>query len=173
MNGEELALFRQSLHSTIESHNGAALDAALSELGWPDALAADARAAVPALFELQGAANATSCALSWVLAHALAHEAAAVVLPVPGTWSAPGLFEGGRLRSQYRAATAELDAATASYNTAVGGQALYANTSGAFNTALGRYALAANTTGSANVATGDEALDAMSTGSSDSRVVAS
>jgi hypothetical protein len=98
MDGEELALLRQSLHSTIKSHNGAALDAALSELGWPDALTADARAAVPALFELQGAQNVTSCALSWVLAHALAHEAAAVVLPVPGTCSAPGLLEGARLR---------------------------------------------------------------------------
>jgi Acyl-CoA dehydrogenase, C-terminal domain len=98
VDGEELALFQQTLRRTINSHNGAALDAALSELGWPEALSADARAAVPALFELQGAANATSSALSWVLAHALAHETAAVVLPVPGEWSAPGLLEGGRLR---------------------------------------------------------------------------
>jgi hypothetical protein len=97
MDGAELTLLRQSLHSTINRHNGAALDVALSELGWQDALSADAGAAVPALFELQGAANATSSALSWVLAHALGYDAAAVVLPVPGEWSAPGLLERGLL----------------------------------------------------------------------------
>jgi hypothetical protein len=97
MDGEELALLRQSLQSTIKGHNGAALDAALSELGWPDALTADPRAAVPALFEPHGAANASSSALSWVLAHALGYDAAVVVLPAPGLWNAPGLLEGGRL----------------------------------------------------------------------------
>lgn len=95
---EELALLRQSLRKTIESHNGAGLDKALEELGWPEALSADARAAVPALFEPQGAANVTSSALSWVLAHALGYGGAAAVLPAPGGWTAPATLEGGRLR---------------------------------------------------------------------------
>ena len=98
MDGQELALLRQSLQGIIKGHNGAALDAALSELGWADALTADAGAAVPALFEQQGAANAASSALCWVLAHALGYDAGAVVLPAPGLCSAPGLLEGGRLR---------------------------------------------------------------------------
>src|SRR5215472_13949046 len=98
IDGEELALLRQSLRKTMESHNGAALDTALEELGWPEALAADARAAVSVLFELQGAANVTSSALDRVLAHALGYGGAAVVLPAPGGWAAPAVLEGGRLR---------------------------------------------------------------------------
>ena len=109
IDGGELALLRQSLRKTIESHNGAGLDTALEELGWPEALAADARAAVSVLFELQGAANVTSSALSWVLAHALGYGGAAVLLPVPGGWTAPAALEGGRLRVR-GVATASLGA---------------------------------------------------------------
>ena len=98
IDGEELALLRQSLRKTIQSHNAAALDTALEELGWPEALAADARAAVSVLFELQGAANVTSSALSLVLAHALGYGGAAVLLPAPGGWTAPAALDGGRLR---------------------------------------------------------------------------
>jgi Acyl-CoA dehydrogenase, C-terminal domain len=97
IDGEELALLRQSLRKTIASHNAAGLDTALEELGWPEALAADARAAVSVLFELQGAANVTSSALDWVLAHALGYGGAAVVLPAPGGWTAPAALDGGRL----------------------------------------------------------------------------
>jgi Acyl-CoA dehydrogenase, C-terminal domain len=96
--GEELALLRQSLRKTIERHNAAALDAALEELGWPEALSADPRAAVSVLFELQGAANVASSALERVLAHALGYGEAAVVLPAPGRWTAPAGLESGRLR---------------------------------------------------------------------------
>src|SRR5215472_8383958 len=95
--GEELVLLRQSLRKTIENHNGAGLDTALEELGWPEALKADARAAVSVLFELQGAANVTSSALDQVLCHALGYGGAAVVLPAPGGWTAPAALEGGRL----------------------------------------------------------------------------
>jgi hypothetical protein len=109
MDAGELALFQQSLQQAVNGHNGAALDAALFELGWPDALAADAGAAVSALFELQGAANAASSALSWVLAGALGHDGAAVVLPVPGGCSAPGLRDAARVRVR-GVATASLDA---------------------------------------------------------------
>jgi len=109
IDGEELALLRQSLRKTIQSHNAAALDTALEELGWPEALAADARAAVSVLFELQGAANVTSSALSWVLAHALGYGGAAVLLPAPGGWTAPAALDGGRLRVR-GVATASLGA---------------------------------------------------------------
>jgi hypothetical protein len=95
--GEDLEMFRRSLRHATERHTGAALDAALEELGWQDALSADARAAVSLLFELQGAANVISSALDRVLADALGYEATAVVLPVPGRWSAPGVLDGGRL----------------------------------------------------------------------------
>ena len=54
--------------------SGAALDAALDDLGWLDALAADRAAAVSVLFECQGAANATSAALDRLLAAALGLE---------------------------------------------------------------------------------------------------
>jgi hypothetical protein len=109
IDGEELALLRHSLRKTIESHNAAALDTALEELGWPEALATDARAAVSVLFELQGAANVTSSALSWVLGHALGYGGAAVVLPAPGGWTAPAALDGGRLHVR-GVATASLGA---------------------------------------------------------------
>jgi Acyl-CoA dehydrogenase, C-terminal domain len=94
--GEDLRLFEQSLHRATRTHTGAALDAALAELGWPDALAADPHAAVSLVFGLQGAANVTSTALDRVLAHALGHDAA-VVLPALGQCSAPGGWQAGRL----------------------------------------------------------------------------
>ena len=96
--GEDLELFGRSLRHATGSHTGAALDAALDDLGWQDALSVDARAAVSLLFALQGAANVVSSALDQVLADALGHEATAVVLPVVGRWSAPGALDGSRLR---------------------------------------------------------------------------
>jgi hypothetical protein len=93
MEGEELELFERSLRHATEQHTGAALDGALDELGWADALVDDRRAAVSLLFELQGATLATSSALELVLLDALGLDAAdrpGVVLPPVGTWSAPG-----------------------------------------------------------------------------------
>ena len=49
-------------------------------------------------------------------------------------------------------------------NTAVGVNALYANTTGASNTAIGFYALSASTTGSYNIASGGNALHDNTTG---------
>ncbi|HEV2241660.1 MAG TPA: acyl-CoA dehydrogenase family protein [Streptosporangiaceae bacterium] len=121
IDGEELALLRQSLRKTIASHNAAGLDTALEELGWPEALAADARAAVSVLFELQGAANVTSSALDWVLAHALGYGGAAVVLPAPGGWTAPAALDGGRLHVR-GVATASLDACEAALIVARAGE---------------------------------------------------
>ncbi len=85
---EELDLFRASVQQATASNTGKALDDALDELGWRDALAADRRAAVSTLFELQGEANATSSALDVVLAGALGVDAA-VVLPPLGSADPP------------------------------------------------------------------------------------
>ena len=98
ISGDDRRLFEESLRRATRSRTGAALDRALADLDWPDALADDARVAVSLLFELQGAANATSGALDQVLAGALGQEAAAaVVLPVPGRWHAPGVLRDERL----------------------------------------------------------------------------
>ena len=62
MDDGDRKLFAESLQHATEQHTGAALDAALDELGWHDALEDDRRDAVSLLFELQGAANVTSSA---------------------------------------------------------------------------------------------------------------
>jgi len=95
--GEDLELFERSLRHAAGSHTGPALDAALDELGWQDALSVDAHAAVSRLFPLQGAANVTSSALDQVLATALGRSGSAVVLPAIGRWNAPGTLHGARL----------------------------------------------------------------------------
>ena len=100
MDREELELFGKGLRHATANHTGEALDAALAELGWRDALAADPRAVVPLLFELQGAANATSSALDDVVLAALdtaPTTAVGVVLPSLGRWDAPGRVEGEEL----------------------------------------------------------------------------
>ena len=88
MDGAELSLFRESLRQATENHTGKALDDALDELGWRDALAEDPRAAVSTLFELQGGANATSSALDAVMASVLGVEGP-VVLPPLGSCDPP------------------------------------------------------------------------------------
>jgi alkylation response protein AidB-like acyl-CoA dehydrogenase len=95
--GADLELFERSLQHATGTHTGAALDAALAELGWQDALSVDAPAAVSRLFALQGAANVTSSGLDHVLAHALGRDGRAVVLPPVGRWTAPGTVDGARL----------------------------------------------------------------------------
>ncbi len=59
---------------------------------------------------------------------------------------------------------------TSSYNTAIGGQSLYAATSGGQNTALGFQALNGNTTGSDNTAAGYQALSTNTTGSNNTAI---
>ena len=100
MDGAELELFARTLRRACANRTGAALDAALEEVGWQDALAVDARAAVSMLFELQGEANAASSALDHVVLSGLALETgstAAVVLPPLGGWSPPGALDGTHL----------------------------------------------------------------------------
>ena len=93
MDREELELFRASLRQAIAGQTGKALDDALDELGWRDALASDRRAAVSTLFELQGSANAASSALDLVLAKSMNVDAA-VVLPPLGRVDPPGEVTG-------------------------------------------------------------------------------
>ncbi|HUR76967.1 MAG TPA: acyl-CoA dehydrogenase family protein [Acidimicrobiales bacterium] len=65
--GEDRELFARSLRQAVTSRSGDALDKALDEIGWRDALVDDTRTAVSLLFALQGEANATSRALERVV----------------------------------------------------------------------------------------------------------
>jgi Acyl-CoA dehydrogenase, C-terminal domain len=93
---DELDVFREGLRQATATSSGAALELALDELGWRDALAADRRAAVSTLFELLGRANAASSALDVVLLDALGwpSKGAGVVLPPLGSSAPPGHLEG-------------------------------------------------------------------------------
>src|SRR5690606_6643676 len=80
------------------SRSGAALDSALDEIGWADALALAQRPAIAALFEAQGAAGGTSGALGRVLVAGLGlpdDHRAAVILPSFGSASPPATRTDG------------------------------------------------------------------------------
>jgi hypothetical protein len=98
MDDDDRVLFEGSLRRACESSSGAALDGALDELGWHEALSVDPRSAVSCLFELQGTANVTSSALDAVVGSALGLKtgpSVGVVQPVLGRWLAPGeMVEG-------------------------------------------------------------------------------
>lgn len=88
MEGADRELFERSLRAAVERDD---VDAALDELGWCDALGADARTAVSLLFERQGAANVTSRALDDVVRAALGVEGdVGIVLPALGRGLPPG-----------------------------------------------------------------------------------
>jgi hypothetical protein len=89
MDSADRALFERSIRGATARHTGAALDDALRELGWHDALAADERDAVAILFEQQGASTAASSALEAVVGGAL--------LPAFGQGRPPGAVDGGRV----------------------------------------------------------------------------
>jgi hypothetical protein len=100
MDSEEQKIFREGLRHATATNTGEALDDALDELGWRDALATDRRAAVSCLFELQGSANASSSALDAVLVDTLGFgkdSKAGVVLPPLGCRHPPGRVTGARL----------------------------------------------------------------------------
>lgn len=94
MDSADLELFERSLRHATERHSGSALDAALAELGWSEALLEDRRAAVSILFELQGRANATSSAVCTLL---MTTPGADAVLPALGSWTPPGELSGDRV----------------------------------------------------------------------------
>ncbi len=103
MEKDELELFAQGVRRAAAAHRGKALDEALDELGWHDALVQDPFAAVSVLFESQGEANTSSSALDAVLADALGAGqgeggfGATVVLPPLGRADAPGRMVGDLL----------------------------------------------------------------------------
>jgi alkylation response protein AidB-like acyl-CoA dehydrogenase len=98
MEATERALFEGGVRRATEAADGAALDGALDDLGWSDALEVDRPTAVSVLFEAQGATAAASAALDWLLATALdagaAGTDAAVVLPSLRRCDAPGRLDG-------------------------------------------------------------------------------
>jgi hypothetical protein len=99
MDGEERSLFERSLHQACTAHAGPALDAALEDLGWTEALTADPRAAVSSLFELQGATNTSSSALGLVIGSVLGpadRPSGSWILPPLGRAIPPGTETGGR-----------------------------------------------------------------------------
>ncbi|MGH8995557.1 MAG: acyl-CoA dehydrogenase family protein [Acidimicrobiales bacterium] len=96
MEATELELFERSIRHATETATGEALDMALADLGWVDALGSDPSLAISRLFESQGAANVASSALDYLLDTALGGDGhAAVILPplrrhdVPGALSPP------------------------------------------------------------------------------------
>jgi hypothetical protein len=98
MESTEFEQFALGLQHAMTAHEGPALDDALAGLGWGDALDVDPPSAVAALFELQGAENATSFALDLVLVVACGldrTDAPGVLLPWLGGIAPPGRLEHG------------------------------------------------------------------------------
>jgi hypothetical protein len=110
MEATERALFAAGVRHATESTDGAALDAALDDLGWRDALGDDRASAVAVLFESLGATTTSSAAFDTVLAGALGVEAdrTAVILPPLRGTEPPGHLHDGRCTVQ-GLATAALD----------------------------------------------------------------
>jgi hypothetical protein len=100
MDAAERALFTDSIERAASARSGDEFDAALNELGWFEALAADRPTAVAVLFEVMGKSNATTSALDAVLSTALRTpdpDAAAFVLPPLRADEAPGRHDGGQI----------------------------------------------------------------------------
>jgi hypothetical protein len=115
MDAAERELFEGAVRRATASCRDAALDDALAQLGWHDALDTDRAVAVGVLFEAQGSLNVTSAALDLVLAAALGvpDPAAAVVLPPLRECAAPGRVDTDRctVRGLGTAALARRDSA--------------------------------------------------------------
>jgi hypothetical protein len=101
MDQAERELFAVSLRQVVESAggsgDGAALDRALDDLGWSDALEADAPTAIGALFEIQGEHCASSSALEAVVLDALGigvDDDTGLLLPALGHADPPARVDG-------------------------------------------------------------------------------
>src|SRR5665213_2262212 len=64
MDPEDLELFQRSLRNATNDYTGEALDIALEDVGWRDAMVIEPRVAISTLFQLQGESNVSSSALS-------------------------------------------------------------------------------------------------------------
>jgi Acyl-CoA dehydrogenase, C-terminal domain len=97
MDRAERSLFAAALRSATSEDTGRALDAALAELGWAEALADDPRAAVELLFENQGRVAHASEALAVVVDAAAGSRTSTgevLALPRPGQSAPPGTITG-------------------------------------------------------------------------------
>ncbi len=116
MEAEERGLFEATLRRACASADGAALDRALDQLGWADALAADPRTAIATLFEQVGTANTVTSALDRVVGVALGvtiGPSAGVVLPALGRTDPPGRLVGDGLLVGGMASASLADTASA------------------------------------------------------------
>ena len=103
MEAAERALFENGIrHATEGVGGGAALDAALDDLGWRDALRADRAGCRLRPLRMLGAAHTTSGALDWLLSAALddGDRSTAVVLPSLRQCDPPGRVGGNRCEVQ-------------------------------------------------------------------------
>ena len=99
MDTADRAAFERSLRHAVERNSSAAVDAALVDLGWHEALASDEPEAVAILFELLGSAHAASTALEQVVGAALGLEhdpMVGLVLPAMAQTAAPGHIDADR-----------------------------------------------------------------------------
>jgi hypothetical protein len=99
MDTAELRLFETSLRSAVDRHSGEALDAALDDLGWREALREDRRA-IASMFAAQGDRAVASSALDDVICVGLGAPAdrdLSVVLPALGRYDAPATLDGQHL----------------------------------------------------------------------------
>lgn len=81
----ELDLLAETLRKTLTTHTGAALDAALGELGWPEMLTELPREILRLVFGLLGETGAQASVLNDVVLHELGHPLGATVrLPYAG-----------------------------------------------------------------------------------------
>jgi hypothetical protein len=98
MNADELELFTRSIDAAVAERERPAVDDALARLGWLDAFADDARAAVSIVFEAQGRAATTSSALGQLVATALGIDPSLpILLPAVGSTDPPGVRGGDQV----------------------------------------------------------------------------
>jgi hypothetical protein len=100
MDREDLELFQRSLRDATNDCSGPALDVALEEFGWREAMAIEPRAAISTFFQLQGESNAISSALGQVVRRGLGLSdtpAIEIVLPPISRWNPPGEMSGRSL----------------------------------------------------------------------------
>jgi hypothetical protein len=101
MDPEDLELFQRSLRNATNDYTGEALDIALEDVGWRDAMVIEPRVAISTLFQLQGESNVSSSALSHVVLCALGLNdtpAPGIVFPAIGQWDPPAAVNGRGLQ---------------------------------------------------------------------------